>query len=185
MQTWQIVAICVAAIAVLAAVGWVMYDRSRSRRIRDHFGPEYDRRVTELGNRRRAESELAHREARVLELKSRPLSISDRTRFSDEWRMCQARFVDDPAGAVDDADRLVGEIMRARGYAMDDPSERLSDVCAAYPDRASDYRQANDSLASHLGGQASTEDLRKAFVHFRSLFDQMLGGQDEELKRVS
>ena len=99
--------------------------------------------------------------------------------------MCQARFVDDPAGAVDDADRLVGEIMRARGYAMDDPSERLSDVCAAYPDRASDYRQANDILVSHRGGQASTEDLRKAFVHFRSLFDEMLGGQDEELKRVS
>jgi hypothetical protein len=185
MQTWQMVAIGVAAIVIIAAVGWVIYEQSRSRRMRDRFGSEYDRRVAEVGNRRRAESELAHREARVRELKSQPLSMSDRTRFSDEWRICQAKFVDDPEGAVEDADRLVGEIMHARGYAMKDPSDRLADVCAAYPDRASDYREANDILINHRRGQASTEDLRKAFVHFRSLFDEMLGGQDEELKRAS
>src|SRR5213082_3388520 len=101
MEVWQIIAICVAVVAIAAAVGWLMYVRNRSRRLRDRFGPEYDRRVTELeGNRRRAESELTHREARVRSLKSRPLGVSDRARFVEQWRFCQARFVDSPAEAV-------------------------------------------------------------------------------------
>jgi len=97
MQTWQIVAIAIAVIAILAAIGWLVYTRKRSERLRDHFGTEYDRRVSELeGNRRRAEAELTEREARVQELKHQPLSSSERTRFIEEWRICQARFVDDP-----------------------------------------------------------------------------------------
>ena len=186
MQTWQIVAIAIAAIAILAALGWLVYTRKRSERLRDHFGTEYVRRVTELeGDQRRAEVELTEREARVQKLKHRPLSSSERSRFIDEWRMCQARFVDDPEGAVDDADQLLSDIMHTRGYGIDDRHDRLADLCAAYPDRASDFRQTHELFIKHQSGNASTEELRKAFVHFRSLFDEMLGGHDEELKRAS
>ena len=184
MQIWEIVAIAV-AIIVVAAVGWWIYERNRTRHLRERFGSEYDRRVTELGNRRRAESDLARSEARVQKLKVRPLSASDRAKFLDEWRLCQARFVDDPAGAVNDADRIVTEIMRTRGYAVDDPYDRVTDVCAAYPAQAANYREANDIVIRHHRGNTSTEDLRKAFVHFRSLFDEMLVGGEQELRRAS
>src|SRR5262249_49585442 len=117
MQTSQIVAIVVVAIAILAAIGWLLYTRRRSERLRGHFGTEYDRRVTELeGDRRRAEAELTEREARVQKLQRRPLTSSERATFINEWRRCQARFVDDPEGAVDEADQLLSDIMHARGY---------------------------------------------------------------------
>jgi hypothetical protein len=186
MELWQIVAIVIAAIVILEAIGWLIYTRKRSERLRGHFGPEYDRRVTELhGDRRSAESELTEREARVQKLKLRPLSTSDRSTFVEQWRIGQARFVDDPVGAVNDADQLVSDIMHARGYTIDERNDRVADLCAAYPTRASDFREANDVLIKHRRGTASTEDLRRAFVHFRSLFDEMLGGHDEELRRVS
>jgi hypothetical protein len=184
MEVWQIIAISV-AIVIVAAVGWWLYERNRTHHLRERFGTEYDRRIYAVGNRRRAEAELAHSEARVRKIKIRPLNPTDRSRFLAEWRMCQARFVDDPAGAVMDADRLVTDIMRTRGYAVDDPYDRVADVCAAYPDRAPDYRDANEIIIQHRQADASTEDLRRAFVNFRALFDEMLGGHDEELKRAS
>lgn len=184
MEVWQIIAICV-GILVIAAVGWLVYERNRTRHLRERFGPEYDRRITALGDRRRAEAELADSEARVRKIKIHPLSPGDRSRFLSEWRLVQARFVDDPDGAVMEADRLVTEIMRNRGYAVDEPYDRVADVCAAYPRHADHYREANDVVNRHGRGNASTEDLRKAFVNFRALFEEMLGGQDEELKRAS
>src|SRR5215475_4967028 len=120
MELWEIVAICVAAIVILGAIGWLVYSQRRSRQLRDRFGPEYDRRVTELeGNRRRAESELMAREARVRKVQLQPLSAADRARYIQEWRLCQAKFVDNPAAAVEDADRVLGDIMHARGYTVE------------------------------------------------------------------
>jgi hypothetical protein len=185
MQLWQILAIGVAIVIVVAAVAWVFYQRNRSQHLRDRFGPEYDRRISALGNRKRAESELAKSESRVEKVKVRALSASDRMRFMDEWRLCQTRFVDDPSGAVNEADQIVTNIMRTSGYAVDDPYDRVADVCAAYPAHASAFRDANEVVVRHHRGNASTEDLRRAFVNFRALFDEMLGGQDEELKRAS
>ena len=182
MQIWQIIAICV-GIAIIAAVGWWIYDRNRTRHLRERFGSEYNRRVAERG-RRRAESELARRE-RSVQKDVRPLTASERAKFLEEWKLCQARFVDDPPGALSEADRILSDIMRTRGYAADDPYNRLTDVCAAYPDQSSAYREANDIVVRHRRGDASTEDLRKAFVHFRALFDEILGGHDEELKRTA
>jgi len=184
MQTWQILAIC-AAIFVIAAVGWYVYQQSRSRHLRSRFGAEYDRAVTDIGDRRRAESELARRENRVNKLEIRPLSVEDRMRFTDRWRLVQSQFVDDPAGAVTEAERLVAEIMGARGYASDTLDERLADVSAAYPDRAPDYRAAHAILRRHFDDGVQTEELRYAFVRYRTLFGELLGGQDEELKRAS
>src|SRR5215510_4540424 len=180
MELWQIVGIVIAAVAIIAAIGWLVYTRKRSERLRERFGPEYDRRVVELeGDRSRAETELTEREARIHRLTSHPLSNTDRIKFVNQWRTIHEKFVDDPAGAVSDADVLLTDIMYARGYTTDDRDDRLADFCAAYPQRASDFREANESFIKHRRGIASTEDLRRAFLHFRALSDEMLGGLDE------
>ena len=184
MQPWSI-SIGVAAVVIAVVVGLLIYGRAHTQHLRERFGSEYDRRLAAVGNRWRAESELAYREARVEEIKNHPLNESDRAKFMEAWLLCRSRFVDDPEGAVEDADRLVTEIMRAHGDAVSDDYDRLTDVCAAYPERAADYRAANDIVTEHRRGQASTADLRKAFVHFRALFDDMLRGQDEDLRRAA
>ena len=185
MQTWQIAAICAAAIVVIAAIAYVVYQQRRSRHLREHFGSEYDRTVSDLGDRRRGESELARRENRIRKLDIRPLSASDRVRFTEQWQLCQAQFVDDPEGAVTEAEDLVGGIMSSRGYASDTFEERIADVSAAYPDRARDYRTASDIAERQRHGMVSTEELRKAFVCYRAIFNELLGGEHEELKRAS
>jgi hypothetical protein len=185
MQNWQVIALAIGVVVILAAVAWLIYNQRRSRHLRDHFGPEYDRTISEMGNRRRAEAELAQREDRVRKLDIHPLSATDRLRFSQRWMECQAQFVDDPKGAVDAADNLLTEVIRARGYAADNPYDRMADISAAYPQHVARYRLADELLTRHRRGQGSTEDLRKAFVHYRGLFDEILGGQDEELRRVS
>ena len=185
MQVWQTIVIGVLILVVAAAVAWLVSQRNRTRHLRERFGPEYYRRMEALGDRRRAEAELARSETRVEKVIVRPLSATDRMQFMEEWRLCRARFVDDPAGAVNDADHIVSNIMSTRGYAVDDPYDRLADVCAAYPHHADAFREANDIVVRYQQGNASTEDLRRAFLNFKALFDEMLGGRDEELKRAS
>jgi hypothetical protein len=185
LQTWQLAAIAIAGIVILAAIAFWITSRRRTRHLREHFGPEYNRTISETGSRRAAESELARREERIRNLDIRPLSVSDKQRLREHWASCQAQFVDDPAGAVHAADGLLTEVLRARGYAADNPYDRISDISAAYPRHATRYRFAEDLVTRHRRGQGSTEDLRRAFVHYRALFDEILGGEDEELKRAS
>ena len=187
MQPWEIAATIIAVIVVLAIVGWVVYDRKRRQHLREHFGPEYDRTVAELGDKRRAESDLSRREAHISKVKIRPLTVSDRQKFSEQWRSCQARFVDDPLGAVREADDLVTDIMRARGYSFESHQERLEDISAAHPSHIEHCRLAEAVVLAtkQRPGPFSTEDLRKAFVHYRALFDEMLEVKDEERKRAS
>jgi hypothetical protein len=185
MELSEIIAIGVGVAVIIAIAGWAIYGRRRSRQLREHFGPEYDRTVTAVGDQSRAESELAQREERIRRLQVRSLTASDRQRFLENWRACQAQFVDDPAGAVRAADNLVVEIMKARGYAFDDPRQRLADISAAYPRRTEEYREATFILAGTRSADASTEDLRKAFVHYRALFDELLGDDFGELRRAS
>jgi len=185
MQNWLIVALAVVVAILIVAAVWVVYYRNRSRHLRAHFGSEYDRTVTEFGDRRSAETELSQREERVSKLQIRPLSMTDRNRFGAEWKDCQRLFVDDPGRALEHADRLLTEVIRTRGYATSNPYDRMADISAAYPEHASKYREAGEILAHQHRGEATTEDLRKAFIHYRTLFDEILGGQDEELKRAS
>src|SRR5207253_823962 len=130
----------------------------------------------------RAEHELARREARFRELDIRPLSVTDRDRFQTEWRASQAAFVDDPVRAVNDADRIVTDMMRARGYPTANVNERVENISAAYPNVTNKYRDAYNILHRYNAGNATTEDLRVAMVHYRELFDRLMGGQHEELK---
>ena len=177
MPTWAIIVIVV-AIAAVAVGAWLAMETRRTRRLRTHFGPEYERAVREHGDRRRAERELAHREERVHRLNIRSLAPQERERFAEAWRADQARFVDDPKAAVIQAEGLVTEVMRARGYPMADFDQRAEDISVDHPRVVQNYRAAREIVHRHERGDASTEDLRKAMVYYRALFDDLLELQE-------
>ncbi len=141
-------------------------------RIRQRFGPEYGRAVDESGNTRKAEAVLGDRVKRVERLQIRPLSPDEHARFASEWKTVQARFVDDPPGAVGAADRLVGQLMGTRGYPMGEFDQRAADVSVDHPLVVEHYREAHGIVTRP--GKLSTEDLRAALVHYRALFDELL-----------
>jgi hypothetical protein len=186
MQTWEIVTIIVAVLVLVAALAWVYSLRQRSRRLQAHFGQEYDRTVEQFGDRRRAESNLSRRVARVNRLNIHPLSASDRRRFVAEWKACQAHFVDDPVEAVYDADQTILAMMRSRGYGAEDVGRRFEDISATHPHLAADYRQAHDIVARHRRAEATTEDMRQAMVHYQKIFTELLGEErHEEFERAA
>lgn len=167
------VLIAVVAIAVIAAL--VVLRRKRTEQLRRRFGPEYERTVREAGDVRKGEAALQAREARVERLHIRELSTQEATRFSDAWRRVQAQFVDDPKSSVTEADRLVGEVMHARGYPVGDFDQRVEDISVDHPNVVMNYRAARDIARDHAQGRATTEDLRQAMVHYRALFTELLG----------
>jgi hypothetical protein len=149
--------------------------RRRSEQLKQHFGPEYDRTVIQQhGDAGRAEATLAEREKRVDAFPLRTLSPIDREGYAMEWATVQRRFVDDPSAAVGTADRLVGRVMIDRGYPMSDFEQRAADISVSHPSVVQNYRTAHDIFARHSDGKATTEDLRQAMVHYRSLFDELL-----------
>jgi hypothetical protein len=172
-DTVLIVVIAIAIIA-LAVAAWIVYQKTRTKRLRERFGPEYDRAVADVGNRQKAEDELEARRKRVAKLTLIPLTPDQQNRFGKEWVTAQARFVDDPAGAVGDANRLVKEVMQARGYPMGDFEQRAADISVDHPVVVSNYRAAREIALRSEQGKASTEDLRKAVVYYRELFQELL-----------
>jgi hypothetical protein len=178
------------AIAILVAVGvvfavWMVVRRRRTMALREKFGPEYDRVLQSTGKPSEAERELLERERRVSSFALRPLTAEDAERFSASWRTVQARFVDDPRTAVIDADRLIGDVMRARGYPVEEPHRRLDDLSVEHAQVVNHYRDANAIMARHERGEASTEDLRQAMVHFRALFDELVAAPHRISRRAS
>lgn len=174
METWMIVLIVGALLAVGALVAWTVIGSKRSKGLRRRFGTEYDLAVKTSGSRRRAEADLASRTKRVAELDIHPLSAGDHDRFADRWRSVQASFVDNPAGAVADAEKLVEEVMRARGYPVGDFDQRAADISVDHPRFVENYRHARDLAVASQRGTAKTEDLRQATVHYRALFEDLL-----------
>jgi hypothetical protein len=168
---WLVVAVAVVAIGALV---WFASSRRRSQQLRQRFGPEYDHALRTEGSARQAEKELEARAKRVEALHIRPLAPEDAARFDASWRGVQARFVDDPKGAVTEADRLVGEVMTTRGYPVGDFEQRVADISVDHPDVVMNYRSAREIALLHARGQASTEDLRQAMVHYRALFRDLL-----------
>jgi hypothetical protein len=174
MTAWVWLIVTVVVVLVLAAIAWRLVSRRRTGKLKEAFGPEYERSKAEAGSRRKAESELAARQTRRESLDIRSLSPEARDRYSASWQQVQNRFVDEPGAAVTEADRLVSAVMRDRGYPMDDFDQRSADISVDLPHVVDDYRAAHAISMANDHGKASTEDLRQAFVHYRSLFDELL-----------
>ena len=172
-QTW----IIIAAIVVLGAVvvgAWFFYQKKQSNKLQERFGPEYDRTVNELGSRTKGETELKAREKRVERLEILPLAPPEAARFTEAWRALQSRFVDNPKGVVVEAEQLVRELMEKRGYPMGDFERRAGDISVDHPNVVANYRSAQAIALRDQQGSADTEELRKAVVHYRALFDELL-----------
>jgi len=169
-QAILIAAILIAMVVVVIAV--VAAKRRHSEHLRKRFGPEYDRAVQTAGDSRLAEAELSERERRREKLDVRPLSDTQRDRYVTDWKATQARFVDDPRGALAQADSLLLEVMEARGYPTGDFDQQAADLSVDYASVINDYRRAHAIAAN--APRASTEDLRSAMVIYRSLFDRLV-----------
>jgi hypothetical protein len=159
----------------VAAVLFMLTAANRRRRLRERFGPEYDRAVTERGSRREAEAELAERERHVRDLDIRPLSPSARNQYQSEWTAVQEQFVDAPQAAVTGAQTLVSAVMEDRGYPTQPYDQTLADLSVEHASTLDHFRAAHDISQNAAAGTATTEDLRQAMIHYRALFAELLG----------
>jgi hypothetical protein len=174
MPSWVWVLIAIAAVGVVALIVWSALRSRRTRTLREGFGPEYDRTVADAPSKREAEAELAERQKRREQLDIKPLSPEARDRYVESWRVTQAEFVDDPPAAIAKADVLIQQVMRERGYPVEDFEQRSADVSVDHPEVVNNYRAAHGISVAHERDKASTEDLRQAMVHYRSLFAELL-----------
>jgi len=181
MPAWAWVLVAIAAGILVALIVWQALKAQRSRGLKQRFGPEYDRTVERSDSRGDAETELEARKQRRDQLDIRPLSSAARERYRAEWRRVQARFVDDPTGAVQQSDTLIQSVMRERGYPVEDFEQQAADVSVDHPEVVEHYRKAH---AIHTGSRASTEELREAMLHYRALFAELLEGPERETQEV-
>jgi FtsZ-interacting cell division protein ZipA len=172
-NTLLVVLLAIAVIAILGGV-WFYYQRNSSKRLKQRFGPEYDRTVERLNNRDDAEKELRAREARVTRYKIVALSKEDSRRYHDKWTAVQAQFVDEPKVAVSEANFLIQEVMRKRGYPVSDFEQSAADLSVEHPVVVENYRAANAIAERNKRGAADTEELRRALVSYRALFEDLL-----------
>ena len=184
MQTWVWIVIAVVAVIVVLAVVWNAMRAKRSRALKDTFGQEYDRTVEQAGGKREAELELRERQKRHDELDIRPLSPEARDRYARRWQSTQTRFVDDPKEAVDEADALVQQVMRERGYPTKDFERRVADISVDHPELVEKYRTAHGIAQASERNEASTEDLRHSVRHYRALFAELLEVDDNDVENV-
>ena len=182
MDAWVWVLIAI-GILVATWLVWMVVQRKRTGSLKERFGPEYDRTVRVLDDRREAESELRARQERRAKLQIRPLPAEARERYAQDWRVVQTRFVDDPNRSFEEADGLVRAVMKDRGYPMEDFEQRVADVSVDHPLVVEHYRQAHAMALANERGAATTEDLRQGMVHYRTLFDELL--RTDEGSRVA
>lgn len=178
-----VVAVVLIAIAVVV-IAMVVTRQRRKAKLRQQFGPEYERAVREVGPAR-AESELLAREKRVARFSLRELTPDEWQFFTNQWRIVQSRFVDDPVGSVAEADALVDRLMAARGYPMSDFEQRAADISVGHATVVDNYRAAHAIAVRHRAGGATTEDLRNAFIHYRALFNELLQEPGTRRKAVA
>jgi FtsZ-interacting cell division protein ZipA len=175
METWQLVLIAIAAVALVAVIVLAVMSRRRSTHLRDRFGPEYDRAVERSDSKKDAELDLRERARHREELDIRPLSRAACERYAKEWDLIQQRFVDHPAQSVAEADVLLSTVMAERGYPVNSEFDDRADVISVdHPRVVEDYRKARRMRDLSAEGEATTEDLREALVRYRSLFDELL-----------
>jgi hypothetical protein len=180
--TYSLILAGILIVAVIAVAAWAYTQKKRrqSQRLRERFGPEYGRALDEFGGRAKAEAELAAREQRVGQLHIAPLAPADAAKFRHAWNALQARFIDNPKAAVVQADHLVYEVMACRGYPIGDFERRAADISVDHAAVVSNYRAARAIAVRDERGEADTEELRKAVVHYRALFDELLEEREPE-----
>ncbi len=190
MDTNTLLIIIVALLVVVVVAVALMASRRRhTEELKDRFGPEYDHAVEQYGNQKKAEEELGARAKRVEAFDLHNLQPGERDRFAEEWRQTQAEFVDDPDKAIAHADKLVKQVMQARGYPVGDFEQRAADISVDHPNVVNHYRTAHDIAIKQSQGKANTEDLRQAMVHYRALFEDLLqpdvvqGTEEEQVKQ--
>lgn len=174
MSTGATIVIIVVAVIVLALLGWFLWTQNRRRQLRERFGGEYDRTVQERESRSAAERDLLERQQRHAKLDIKPLSSADRDRYAQQWMLIQQQFVDQPEGAVAEADRLVTVVMGERGYPTEGYRQQVTDLSVRHSSVLEHYRTAHDIRTRTDDGAADTEELREAMVHYRSLFEDLL-----------
>lgn len=183
MDTNTIILLAISAVIFLligGALGVVFMRRQRTKRLKDRFGPEYDHALKETGDKGKVEDELEARVDHVKSLDIKQLSREQRERFIAEWRSTQAEFVDQPMDAIRDANQLVKDVMRAKGYPVDDFEQRVADISVDYPDLVTNYRGMRDIVNKSEHEEVDTEELRQAMVHCRALFEELLGAEVNE-----
>jgi hypothetical protein len=181
MSTGSLIVAFVLIALGLAIVAWLVAQRQRSLRLKRRFGPEYDVAVSEFHSRTKAEAELLKREQRVAAFTIVPLSSADMARFSQAWNALQIRFIDNPKGVVGEADLLVRGLMARRGYPMGNFEHCAADISVDHPRVVSNYRAAQSIAARDADGEADTEELRRAVIHYRTLFEELLGAAPDEV----
>jgi FtsZ-interacting cell division protein ZipA len=184
MPEWIWIFIALLVVVAVVIVGWSLSRRKRSARLKEHFGPEYERTVGELGEQRAAEDDLLQREKKRKKLDIISLTPEARQEHEATWHKVQTEFVDAPQDAVGRAERLVTRVMRERGYPIDDFDQRAADISVDHPDIVENYRSAHAIYASQHDGDISTEQARQAFVHYRALFDRLLGSEQVTETRI-
>lgn len=174
------IVVVVIVLLLLAAAAYFFMQNQRRSKLHQRFGPEYDRQVEGAENRAQAERHLTEVARKRDELEIRELDDAQRAVFAEQWQVVQARFVDEPAAAVDGAESLVDDVLRTRGYPADDFDAQTDLVAADHPEVVQHYRDAHDAHERHRStGQTDTEDLRQAFVHYRALFDSLVGREEQ------
>lgn len=173
-NTTVIILAVIVAFIIGALLGTLVTRQRRTKRLQEKFGPEYDRTLNELGDRRQAEHELEARLDHVKTLDIRPLLEEESERYTNEWRATQAEFVDEPLVALQKADQIIREVMKAKGYPVEDFEQRVADISVDYPDLVVDYRGLHLIAVKEDDEEVSTEEMRQAMVHGRALFENLV-----------
>ena len=178
-NTTQLILVAVIFLVIGVVVASAVMRAQRTKRLKERFGPEYDKAVSELGDKRQAEDDLEARVAHVNTLNIRALTAEEVNRYALEWQKTQTEFVDEPLSALQKADRLIREVMNARGYPVDDFEQRAADISVDYPELVSDYRGMHMIAVKQKEDEVSTEEMRQAMVHGRALFNNLIANETE------
>jgi hypothetical protein len=179
-NTTQLVLVAVIFLIIGGVIAMAVMRVQRTKRLKDRFGPEYERAISEIGDKRQAEDELDARLAHVNTLDIRALTAEEVNRYGLEWQKTQTEFVDEPLSALQKADRLIREVMKARGYPVEDFEQRAADISVDYPELVSDYRGMHMIAVKEKEDEVSTEEMRQAMVHGRTLFENLIRQESTE-----
>ena len=176
--TTAIIIVVVAVVLIGIFLGLSFAQRKRSGRLHDQFGSEYDQTVEALGDEKSAQKELEERQKHVKTLDIHPLTSNEREQYLNDWTAVQSKFVDEPGKAINEADRLIIEVMQKRAYPVSDFEQRAADISVIYPELVTNYRAARAIAIKNEQNLADTEELRQALIYYRSLFSELLGTEE-------